>query len=168
MPFTEAGTNKAKIEAQEHRQQYARILRYDKTNDIFARCYRDYWFHWHIVHEYPAGAFTSVQIRHYRNICLIELVELVGDGKQQNVLVAASPSSSATFRLVPASFAAESAKPPTCPTTCNPPNPMTYRIILFDFDGTLADSAQCSILATQAAFAALLADFRRLLQRLYR
>ena len=45
---------------------------------------------------------------------------------------------------------------------------MTYRIILFDFDGTLADSAQCSILATQAAFAALLADFRRLLQRLYR
>ena len=31
---------------------------------------------------------------------------------------------------------------------------MTYRIILFDFDGTLADSAQCSILATQAAFAA--------------
>ena len=88
MPFTEAGTNKAKIEAQEHRQQYARILRYDKTNDIFARCYRDYWFHWYIVHEYPAGAFTSVQIRHYRNICLIELV---GDGKQQNVLVAAYP-----------------------------------------------------------------------------
>ena len=33
-------------------------------------------------------------------------------------------------------------------------NPMTYRIILFDFDGTLADSAQCSILATQAAFTA--------------
>ena len=31
---------------------------------------------------------------------------------------------------------------------------MTYRIILFDFDGTLADSAQCSILATQAAFTA--------------
>ena len=36
----------------------------------------------------------------------------------------------------------------------NPRNPITYRIILFDFDGTLADSAQCSILATQAAFAA--------------
>ena len=36
-----------------------------------------------------------------------------------------------------------------CP---NPGNPIPANIILFDFDGTLADSAQCAILATRQAF----------------
>lgn len=80
--------DRAKFEAQEQRQQYARILRYDKTNGTFARCYRDYWFHWHIVREYPADAFSRVQIRRYRKLCLIELI---GNSKQRDILVAAYP-----------------------------------------------------------------------------